>query len=220
MMKKGKKFILCLATLLVCLFGLGTVKAEEPFDNTSYYNGRVKVEIISTYDKTKGKYGQITYKYKFTNNTDQRLYLFDDMLKSSLGDLANDLGDGRYVDPGACLTVTVVYDLPELKDVINNIDACFQIQQEGGHFLVVECGKGTDKVEVEEPKPTPEEPKTPEKPKPTPAPKKETPQVVKVPATAAEASLIFISVGVGVVAIAATTLYVIVKDNKSKDKVK
>jgi len=217
-MKKSKKFILCLATLLVCLFSFGNVKAEEPFDNEAYYNGRVKVEIISTYDKTKGKYGQITYKYKFTNNTDQRLYLFDDMLKSSLGDLANDLGDGRYVDPGACLTVTVIYDLPELKDVINNIDACFQIQQEGGHFVVVECGKGTDKVEVEEPKPTPEP--TPEQPKPTPTPNKETPQVVKVPSTAAEASLIFTSVGVGIVAIAAITIYVIVKDNKSKDKVK
>jgi len=79
-MNKKSKILIILMVLVIGIFNTIKTKTYEQINPAILnYENAVKLEINDSYDKTKGKYGEITYNYTFVRQMDDiELKLYDD----------------------------------------------------------------------------------------------------------------------------------------------
>ena len=79
-MNKKSKILIILMVLVIGIFNTNKTKTYEQINPAILnYENAVKLEINDSYDKTKGKYGEITYNYTFVRQMDDiELKLYDD----------------------------------------------------------------------------------------------------------------------------------------------
>ncbi len=136
-MKNKSKILIPLIVLGIGIFTTIKTTTYEIINTASLqFEDIVDFNVTDSYDKTKGKYGQITYTYKFTKKNNYEypiLYFNDSLLRSSLfpkSEIPNELENLLKINP--TLTKTNTYNLTE-KDlengfVTNNIEYCLNIE--------------------------------------------------------------------------------------------
>lgn len=136
-MKNKSKILILLIVLGIGIFTTIKTTTYEIINTASLeFEDIVDFNVTDSYDKTKGKYGQITYTYKFTKKNNYEypiLYFNDSLLRSSLfpkSEIPNEFENSLKINP--TLTKTNTYNLTE-KDlengfVTNNIEYCLNIE--------------------------------------------------------------------------------------------